>query len=298
MKQFYSLSGMTMTAFLVVVSFLTTGHALAQPGSDTVPQQRSLLWKIEGKDLHQPSYLFGTVHMICQEKFRMSDKVQEAINQTQQSYLEINLGDPNMAQEAQKHMMSTQAISQQVTAEEARFIDSTLKAKIGIGLERLDNVKPMILIASILQKDFPCNVVSFESEIIKRTEEKSHPIYGLSSVEEQYSFLEKIMQTKDFATYLRELENFHLNDLFQQLYAAYEQEDLNAIMDIMSALSSTNPEAYHQLLNVRNHLWADRIPAIVAQEPTFIAVGSAHLMGEEGLITLLRNKGYQVTPVL
>jgi uncharacterized protein YbaP (TraB family) len=59
----------------------------------------------------------------------------------------------------------------------------------------------------------------------------------------------------------------------------------------------TNPESYYQLLTIRNQLWVDRIPEIIRQTPTFIAVGCGHLSGPTGMIDLLHKKGYTVTPV-
>ena len=48
----------------------------------------------------------------------------------------------------------------------------------------------------------------------------------------------------------------------------------------------------------RNEKWIATIPSIIKDKSTLIAVGSAHLAGEKGLINLLKAKGYKVTPVL
>lgn len=52
-----------------------------------------------------------------------------------------------------------------------------------------------------------------------------------------------------------------------------------------------------QILVDRNKDWMKHIPALIADKPSFIAVGAAHLPGEDGLITLLREAGYTVKPV-
>ncbi len=217
--------------------------------------------------------------------------------QTSQTYLEIDLSNPNMAAEAMKYMAASQPTTSVVSAEDAKYIDSTLKAKLGAGLDRLDNIKPMILIAGIVQQSFPCPLASFETEIIKLTDEKSHKTYGLSTVEEQYSFLEKAMKTERFAEYLREILAINISEFFDQIFGYYKEENLEAINKIMEEFSTNDAEAYHQLMNVRNQLWAERIPEIIKEKPTFIGVGTGHLMGQEGMIQLLKAKGYTVTPV-
>lgn len=293
MKNFFRSTAMKFSLVAAAACLFSFGNADAQS-----KDEKSLLWKIEGNGLSQPSYLFGTVHMICQDRFNMDEKVKSAIAQTSQTYLEIDMSNPNMAAEAQKHMMAAQPTSSLVTPEDAKYIDSTLKAKLGAGLDRLDNIKPMILIAGIVQQSFPCPLASFESEIIRLTNDKSQKTYGLSSVEEQYAFLEKVMKTEKFAQYLKEMGTININDLFEKIFAAYENEDLDTLMQLFEELSTNDPEAYHQLLTVRNQLWAERLPEIMNETPTFIGVGAAHLKGKEGMIELLKAKGYTVTAVL
>ena len=55
---------------------------------------------------------------------------------------------------------------------------------------------------------------------------------------------------------------------------------------------------YQQLLVERNQQWLVRLVEILPQQPTLVAVGAAHLFGEQGLILRLRQVGYRVEPVL
>lgn len=283
----------TGKALGIVVLMLMACSSFAQSSKT----KNSLLWKIEGNGLTKPSYLFGTVHMICKDNFVMPEKVSKAISQTTQSYLEIDMDAPDMVEQSKKHMQSAQTTSSQITPQEAVFVDSILKKKLGAGLKALDNVKPMMLIASIMSTGFTCQLASFESEIIKATAAGSKQTYGLSTIEEQYSFMEKIFDTKDFPKYLKEMEGFQFSEVFTNMYKFYKEENIEGVNNLLKDFSSSNPEAYHQLLTVRNNLWVDRLPAIIRDQPTFIGVGCAHLSGETGMLTLLRKKGYTVTPV-
>lgn len=279
-------------SFLLIILFL---------GSNTYAQNKNkdnaLLWKIEGNGLQKPSYLFGTVHMICEDKFSMPTKVKNAIDQTEQSYLEINLAAPDMAAQSQKYMKSTQPLSAQISASDYKTVDSVVNKKLKVGLKQLENIKPMIIVASVFQASFTCKVMSFESEIIKQTKAANKSIEGLSSIEEQYSFLDKIFDAKDMATYLKANNEVEMNKIFKTIYEAYVAEDIHTIDQLMLEFSTTNPEGYRQLLPVRNHLWADRMPAIMKNKSTFFGIGCGHLLGKEGVISLLRAKGYTVTPV-
>lgn len=257
----------------------------------------SLLWKIEGNGLQKPSYLFGTNHMLCESDFSMPQKVKNAMSNTEQSYLEINLADPNIGKEMQKYMFATQPLSSLISKQDSIFVDSILQAKLKTKLKQVDNLKPLIVVGSLMQTSMPCKVISFESEIIKASKASSKEVKGLSSIEEQYSFLDKIFKPTDFVPYLKMWSDKELKKSLNELKNAYLAEDLKMMDDIMAAFYTSDPEAYHNLLPVRNHLWADRMPAIAKEKPTFFAVGCAHLLGKEGIVGLLQAKGFKVTPV-
>ncbi|MGJ1195076.1 TraB/GumN family protein [Sphingobacterium spiritivorum] len=282
-----------LVAFIAVVCFLMNS-AFAQ----TSPvKEKSLLWKIEGKDLKAPSYLFGTVHMLARKNFEMSAKATDAMDKTSRVYLEINMAAPNLAEESQKHMMSDKTISSQIKPEEIALVDEVLGKKLGLTLAQVDKVKPMFLIAMIMQKSFTEPMASFEEEIIKHTKQQGKTIEGLSSIEEQYSFADKIFETSDFPSYLKSMDEFDIQSILSHIYQLYKDENIAGMDELLLKYTSSNPETYRQLLPVRNHLWADRMPALMNETPTFFAVGSGHLSGEEGVINLLRQKGYTVTPV-
>ena len=235
--------------------------------------------------------------MICEDKFQMPAKVKNAIDQTEQSYLEINLAAPDIAAQSQQHMKSSKPLSSQINEADYKIIDSVVNSKLKISLKQLDNIKPMLIVSSVMQASFTCKIKSFEDEIIKLTKANNKTIEGLSTVEEQYSFLEKVFDVKDMATALKTLNEAEIDKIFKTMYDAYSKEDVTVINKIMSDLGATNPEGYRQLLPVRNHLWADRMPEIMKNKSTFFGIGCGHLLGKESVISLLRAKGYKVTPV-
>ncbi len=279
-------------ALLSAIAVAPISSAFSQKAKTT-----SLLWKIEGNGLQKPSYLFGTNHMLCENDYNMPQKVKNAMSNTEQSYLEINLADPNLAKETQKHMNTAQPLSTLVSKEDAHYIDSLLQLKLKTNLKQLENFKPMLIVSAIMQTSLPCKLISFEGEIIKATKASNKEVKGLSSIEEQYSFLDKVFKPKDFVPYLKMWSDEELKRGFTELRGAYLKEDLEKIDELMAAFYTADPDGYHNLLPVRNHLWADRMPAIAKEKPTFFAVGCGHLQGKEGLIELLQNKGFKVTPV-
>ena len=60
--------------------------ALAQEASNN-----TLLWRISGKSLARPSYLFGTIHMLCADDIQLSDNLKKAIQGSDRVYLELDM---------------------------------------------------------------------------------------------------------------------------------------------------------------------------------------------------------------
>ena len=152
----------TFKLFLLLAVLFFHLQVSAQPTSEN-----ALLWKVEGNGLKKASYLFGTVHMICEEAFVMPKKVLSAMDQTEQSYLEINMAAPDFAQQAQKYMKSEKPLSSELSKEDYAYVDSVVKAKLNYNLSDLGDIKPAMVMAFLMQKSFECKVLSFEEEIIK-----------------------------------------------------------------------------------------------------------------------------------
>ena len=263
----------------------------------SVFSQNSLLWKIEGNGLQKPSYLFGTVHMICKNEFQMSDKLQKAINSSEQAYFEIDMGNPNFMSEMQANMMGDKSITSQMSKEDADYINSLLKSKFGVGIEAFDQMKPMMVMSLLMQSAFPCELTSLEGEIISQLKDKNRPMGGLSTVKEQYGYLDRFIDVNQMVTTIKSLNDEEFKTVFESIRSLYQKEDIKGLDDIMVKYTGANPEMYDILMVERNVIWSERIPEIISKQSTLVAVGSGHLAGEKGLISLLQAKGYQLTPV-
>ena len=87
-------------------------------------------------------------------------------------------------------------------------------------------------------------------------------------------------------------------DLTKRLTSAYMMQDLNTMEKIANEdeCSMTQQEK-DNLIDNRNKNWADKLPEIMQTAPTFIAVGALHLVGKNGLLSLLKQQNYTVEPV-
>ena len=80
-----------MKKYITTIAFTFIGLLLfAQK-----PEEKSLLWEISGKDLKQPSYLYGTFHLICPEDLVITTAIEKAIGMFIGIIIGYNAGKTN-----------------------------------------------------------------------------------------------------------------------------------------------------------------------------------------------------------
>ena len=129
---------------------------------------------------------------------------------------------------------------------------------------------------------------------------QNEPIYGLETVEEQMAFFDKIpykIQAEELVKSVKDDFNADKKEL-QLLINAYRSKNLNEIQRLTSSSKSVLMNDYEDLLlNYRNKNWAQLIPKISSDQPTFYGVGAAHLFGKKGVINMLRDEGHTVEAI-
>ena len=83
----------------------------------------------------------------------------------------------------------------------------------------------------------------------------------------------------------------------KKLMEVYKTQDVDRLFDTTSSQLANEKEFHARLLDERNISWIPKLEAAFKGMPTFVAVGAGHLGGKNGVIKLLRSKGYDVRPV-
>ena len=264
-------------------------------------EDKSLLYEISGNGLSQPSYLYGTVHIICKDDFLMNEATKQKFSQTQQVYLEIDMDDPKMMPEMMKSMYMTDGSTLKTLLSEtdyqkvSQFFKDSLKTNIGT----MDKMKPFVLSSMTIPKLIACPSQSYEETFVKMAKNENKEVLGLETVQEQFGALDKMGMKKQADLMLvKMIENW--NDGKQelkQLIADYKNQDVEAMYEDMAKSKSMDAEFEEDLLVTRNKNWIPKIQKITKEKSTFFAVGAGHLGGKKGVITLLRNEGFTVKAI-
>ena len=135
----------------------------------------------------------------------------------------------------------------------------------------------------------------YETEFVKMAQEKGIEIKGLEKVKEQMDVLDEFLTKEEF---MESLEGDEVAiTMLRELVTDYMEEDIQGMEKLYSDEEYMGEEERDLLLTNRNNNWIKKMPKIMKKKSTFFAVGSAHLIGEIGLIERLRKLGYTVTPI-
>ncbi len=264
------------------------------------PLDKALLWKITGKDLKAPSYLFGTVHMTCDAT--LSPAVKTALDETARLYLEIDMDDPMLQWQMASNMMieNNGSIKSMLSAADFEFLDKFFTDRLDMPLESLQTIKPMFLLTMLVPQLLDCPMQSVEQELMTVSAEQNEPVFGLETVEDQFNALAAIPVEEQVAELLKSARGNLQNDKAEldKLMEMYERQDIEGLHALTLESENAMTARYTEdLLDNRNRKWIPVILGAAREKPTFFGVGAAHLAGDKGVIKLLRKQGYTLTPV-
>ena len=111
-------------------------------------EEKGLLWEITGNDLDQPSYIFGTIHIICPDDFILKQSVVDALRSCGRFMMEIDMSDPTLMSKMQQLSVNPgmKNISSEMDKRDSLLIDAFLVANYGTGLQQFGILKPFVLL--------------------------------------------------------------------------------------------------------------------------------------------------------
>jgi uncharacterized protein len=297
------MKGRHLFTFIIgfVVSNIFPFPAPAQTTSQA--ESNALLYKISGKDLAKPSYLYGTIHIICPTDMFSMDKISPHFQQTERLILELDMDDPTVMQKmlTALNMPEGKTLRDYLTPEKYAKVDEMFKNLMGIPVEMLKNLSPtgLSVVIGTSPKSTGCLIpASYETTFVEMANKNKMAVEGLETVEDQIAAINKTPLEKQAEDLFKlALEPQKALTQFKELLAIYKAQDSEKLSDFIAKESAENPEFQKNLLDERNKNWIPKIEKAIIEKPTFIAVGGGHLGGKNGVVSLLRKQGYTVTAI-
>ncbi len=300
--------------FLLIAFNALTAQEATIPTSKTAESTQianALLWGISGNGLKDTSYLYGTIHLIDKEDFFLTSKTKEAFAASKKITFEINMEDM-MDIGAQMGLMMKAFMNDGKTLkdllDEAEYkIVQTHFEKMGMNSfiwNMMERIKPMFL--SVFASTDITNggltsgeMMSYEMEFMTMAKDQSKIMGGLETAEYQMSMFDSIPYDVQAKMLLESIkaENTSSNQL-EEMINLYKKQDLKGMQKMFEADEEGIAKYENLLLVGRNKNWIPIMQKMMAEQVTFFAVGAGHLGGEFGVVNLLKEAGYTLTPYL
>jgi uncharacterized protein YbaP (TraB family) len=294
--------GPVRTAARVVAAVVLLVSALAP--CRAYAQGTSFLWKAVGPQ-GGTVYLAGSLHLLSDEYYPLAPAFDQAFTQSTLLVEEVDMAEM-LAPESQLMMLQRgmmpagQSLSSVLSADTMSAVSAKV-AELGLPLAPLQLLKPWTLALTLQALEW--QKAGFNAELgldrhfydLART--AGTPVQGLETLAfqiGQFDGLSMPLQDRMLADTLKEMAT--TRDAVAEMARAWKTGDAPAIEKVVLADLKDQPEMYTRLLLDRNRNWLPKIEALFSRPaPTFVVVGAAHLVGSDGLLAMLRAKGYTIT---
>lgn len=288
---------MKRAAFVIILSAFA--FTVTHSQKNTWP--KSLLWKITGKGLTRPSYIYGTMHLQDKRLFHFSDSLYKFLEEAEGYAMEINLQEymDSIFQRAirdkeEEALSSRQSREWKSTKESKKLIDSLVRNVNIYGdkssKKSLEKIRNKRMNAVIKRKEMSTIMDAYLYSVARR---HGKWLGGIEDVQDQLSLSDELGTSLSSEEFL--VPDEKLRTSLEEMIKIYLDADLDLLE--RHALRGISQEAENLIFIRRNVKMALRMDSLSRVRSMFYTVGAAHLPGDSGVIKLLRAKGYQVEPV-
>lgn len=266
----------------------------------------TLLWQISGNGLPRPSYLFGTIHMICSDDAVLSDSLINAIENCDAVYFEVDMDNlfEMLGVMRKMKMRNDTTLADLLSKEDYDKVKSYFENKETLlPFSVLETYKPLLAASMLMEGGTECeSPEAMEEVIMKEAKQRGKNVKGLETMAFQMSIFDTIpykMQAMQLVRYVDDADKGDTDDTkeYDKLMQAYKDQDLSKLEELTKTTDMGIANFTDILLYNRNKNWVEKLKTILPDKSVVIAVGAGHLPGNQGVINLLRKAGYIVKPV-
>ncbi len=264
-------------------------------------QAQSLLWKVSGKNIKSPSYLYGSIHIQDKRVFAFDQTVWDAFLSTEAFAMEILIDEVTPQEIKDAMFMKNNTIEEFLTPEQYKTLDSIVKAKTGVGLLMYNKMKPFFLSSQIMQLNLKKEMDdALDLYFLRNARKEGKAVYGVEKFAHQVAAIDKISLKEQVDMLFKSLTDTTTNsdeNKFEELLQAYLNFDLDKLFELSNDTSL--PKNFNKAFLIdRNKVMVKNFKKIAKKQTLFCVIGAAHLPGDNGVINLLRKKGLSVEPVI
>ncbi|MEA3372064.1 MAG: TraB/GumN family protein [Campylobacterota bacterium] len=270
-------------------------------------EARSLLYKVSSKA--STLYILGSIHLAKPEFYPLDRPIEEAYQKSDVLVVEVDVENAEAVMVMQKAMMKLGVYppSKSLKTELSPKTYSALQNyadKTGLQLSAMEQMRPWVVMLQLAMTEMIRLGYSPEFGIDKHFLERARvakkSVLELETIQEQMALLsrdDKVYQDKLLRYTLASMHE--IEPMLKQLSDSWRNGNAEAMEKIFLLSMQDDAElqdVYDDLITKRNHKMTEKIVNFMKTEKVyFVVVGAGHVIGKEGIVTLLKQKGYTVS---
>ncbi len=266
----------------------------------------SSVWKVS-KGNNQ-LFLGGTIHLLSKQDYPLPPEFDQAYQQSQLLVFEVEPDLVNSLAAQQKfieYAMYTDGTTLSDVLDQAtyRLLSNFLSVR-GLSVDGFKTMKPGMLsvVLTVLElQRLGLAGQGVDEFFNKKSKKDNKPQLALETIDDQFQALSALGAGRENDVIRHSInEAEKISSTMQKIKQAWRAGDNQALLDITVKQSLDRfPGLYDALLVQRNNRWLPQIENLLTTaEVEYVLVGALHLVGDDGLLTLLGNRGYKVERVL
>ena len=266
---------------------------------------KPLLWKVS--DANNSLYLLGSFHMLKTSDYPLAKSTDLAFDDAEQLYFELSpeeMNNPALGQKMAQAAMRTdgKTLQQSLSAETWKKFEASA-AKNNLPAANFQSFEPwfvaLILSVTEMQKVGLNPALGLDKHFMERAAKAGKPAKGLETGDSQIAIFDG-MSMKQQEQFLQDAldESADMKKKIDELHSSWRNADDKALFNIMAKeMSQKYPELYQTINLDRNKAWLPKLEAMLKdndKDDVMVVVGSLHLIGDDGVIKMLKSKGYKI----
>ena len=286
------ISGLAFCLLLLAAVFALVGESRAQ--------EKSFLWQLQSDKGH--IYILGSIHFLKRENYPLNPAIEKAFDSAKKLVLEIDLksADSGTVQRLtlEKGLHRDGKTLQQNISAETYSLAAKRAQELGIDIGALSPLKPWVVALTMtslqLQKlGFDPNS-GVDRYLAGRAAQAGKPMAGLETAAFQIGLMDQLSASDQESMLRQSLRDMDLLDKgLDQIVRSWAAGDVPALEELLLNAMREYPAVHQKIVVDRNRRWLPEIERMIKQgESALVVVGAAHLVGKEGVIELLKARGY------
>ena len=285
---------------LIIISLLVSAAIRADAKEEVA--RKTCLWKVSSKQ--NTVYLLGSIHLLREDAYPLNKAIENAYQDAQSLVLEINL-DEASSSEAQSLMLSKglypagHTLGESLSQQTFELVKKKTE-ELGLDFQQVNRLRPWLvtitLAAMQLEQLGYDPKFGIDKHFFDKAKRDKKETLNLESIDYQVNLLESMSPRNQEAALLESIKELDLfKKDFEEIVIAWSSAEIKKLDELLLESFKEYPELLSQLIVQRNQNWVPKIEEFLRRkENVLVVVGAAHLVGNNGVIELLKQKGFVV----